>query len=440
MKQLQYRKKKFEKIYNFLIFIPILSYVLGFYFNENSAGMGSYAGDSDWIRKNIDIFLNNNLKDAILHPEFFGNRSPLIYIINKFINPFYNDFEKYRFIVFSMSILSPIIFYHFLKIKFYSIDKRILFLISSLIYLSPYYRTSGYWGLNENYGILATVLSLLFFEKFISSKNKSFYLLFLNIFFSSLAVYFDLKLLIIPLYCFISVILSNINIKLKTYTVLIYFVFSLPYFYLIYIWGGIVPIKTQKLNPNTITELSDIKNLYFIHIGYAATIISFYLLPVTLFTTNNLVGTKLKRKIINRSSLYILTIFIIYIVYNLIYFDFEKFTVTDYWVGLGVVHKLTLILTNNIIYQEIITYIFFFFSFILLYYYYLESKFDIIIISFFIFISLLLWPLMQEYFDPIITIIAFALFRSIKNLTKKNSLIIFSYLSIFLIVANLYYS
>ena len=94
MKQLQYRKKNFEKIYNFLIFIPILSYVLGFYFNENSAGMGSYAGDSDWIRKNIDIFINNNLKDAILHPEFFGNRSPLIYVINKFINPFYNDYEK----------------------------------------------------------------------------------------------------------------------------------------------------------------------------------------------------------------------------------------------------------------------------------------------------------------------------------------------------------
>ena len=144
--------------------------------------------------------------------------------------------------------------------------------------------------------------------------------------------------------------------------------------------------------------------------------------------------------ILDRKTFYFITIFLIYVVYNYIYFDFEKFTVTNYWVGLGVVHKLTLILTNNILYQEIITYVFFFFSFLLLYFYYLESKFDIIIISFFILISLLLWPLMQEYFDPIITIIAFALFKSLKNFNKQNSLIIFSYLSLFLIIANLHYN
>ena len=436
---MQYRKNIYDKIYNVLIFIPILSYALGFYFNENSAGMGAYAGDSDWIRKNIEIFKTNSLKDAILHPEFFGNRSPLIYIINKYLNPFYSDFEKYRYTVFIMSISTPIIFYQFLKIKFYSIDKRVLFLISSLIYLSPYYRTSGYWGLNENYGIFAAVLSLLFLEKFILSKNKKFYLLFLNIFFSSLSVYFDLKLLIIPLYCFLSVIFLNINIKLKVYTILIYFFFSLPYLYLIYIWSGIVPIKTQKLNPNTITELSDIKNLYFIHAGYAATIISFYLLPIIFFTSSE-ISSKLKKMILDRKTFYFVIIFLVYIVYNYIYFDFEKFTVTNYWVGLGIVHKLTLILTNNVLYQEIITYVFFFFSFLLLYFYYLESKFDIIIISFFLLISLLLWPLMQEYFDPIITIIAFALFKSLKNFNKQNSLIIFSYLSLFLIIANLHYN
>ena len=208
---------------------------------------------------------------------------------------------------------------------------------------------------------------------------------------------------------------------------------------MIYIWSGIVPIKTQKLNPNTITELSDIKNLYFIHIGYAATIISFYLLPMIFFTSSD-IGSKLKKMIMDRKTYYFIIIFLIYIVYNYIYFDFEKFTVTNYWVGLGVVHKLSLILTNNILYQEIITYVFFFFSLLLLYFYYLESKFDIIIISFFIFISLLLWPLMQEYFDPIITIIGFALFKSLKNFSKINSLIIFSYLSLFLIIANLHYS
>ena len=56
--------------------------------------MGDYAVDSDWIKKNIQIFLFNDLKDAIFHPELFGNRPPLIYIINKLFNPFFYDFEK----------------------------------------------------------------------------------------------------------------------------------------------------------------------------------------------------------------------------------------------------------------------------------------------------------------------------------------------------------
>ena len=34
-----------------LHFLPLISFILGFYFNENSAGAGGYDGDSSWIRK-----------------------------------------------------------------------------------------------------------------------------------------------------------------------------------------------------------------------------------------------------------------------------------------------------------------------------------------------------------------------------------------------------
>ena len=50
------KKKKNNFIFNIIIFIPLISYIFGFYFNENSAGAGVYDGDSSWIRKNIDIF------------------------------------------------------------------------------------------------------------------------------------------------------------------------------------------------------------------------------------------------------------------------------------------------------------------------------------------------------------------------------------------------
>ena len=59
--------------------------------------------------------------------------------------------------------------------------------------------------------------------------------------------------------------------------------FSLFNFFL---WNGIVPIKTQLANPNTITNLSRISDFYFINIGYAATMMSFYLLPLIFLKPN----------------------------------------------------------------------------------------------------------------------------------------------------------
>ena len=62
---------------------------MGFFFDENSAGAGGYNGDISWIQKNIDIFKNNSIFNAVKNPDFFGNRPPLIYIINRLINPFF---------------------------------------------------------------------------------------------------------------------------------------------------------------------------------------------------------------------------------------------------------------------------------------------------------------------------------------------------------------
>ena len=430
-------QKIYDKFFNLIIFVPILSYFSGFYLNENSVGMGDYAVDSDWIKKNIQIFLLNDLKDAIFHPELFGNRPPLIYIINKLFNPFFYDFEKYRLIVFLLSLSGPLIFYQTLRIRFHNVDKKILFLISSLIYLSPYYRTSGYWGLNENYGIFTMFVTFFFLEKF--NLENNFKNIFALIFFSSMTVYFDQKFLLVPIICFFYTMFSKISVRNKFIILSAYIVLSIPYLYLLYRWSGIVPPATQLANPKTITSISDLKLIYHIHAGYAATLISFYLLPVILFTSKNFLK-RIKEYLFLKKTYFYLILFILFNLYSLIYFDFEQFTVTDYWVGLGIVHKLSLIITGNLFLQEIITYIFFFFSFIVLLFYYYESKHDGVLIGYFIFISLLLWPLMQEYFDPTILVIAFSLFKSVKNFNKINSLIIFSYFSIFLIIANLYYS
>ena len=80
---------KYDFFYNLIIFIPFISFIFGFYYDEFSAGTGEGGGDSQWIRENIKIFIENDLLTAIFHPDLFGNRTPLIYVLNKYINPFF---------------------------------------------------------------------------------------------------------------------------------------------------------------------------------------------------------------------------------------------------------------------------------------------------------------------------------------------------------------
>ena len=146
-------------------------------------------------------------------------------------------------------------------------------------------------------------------------------------------------------------------------------------------------------------------------------------------------------KEILKSRFYQILIFIIisFILYNALFFDFVKYTHSEYLMGLGVIHKLSIILTKNFILQEIITYLFFLASFLLLVFFYKLNKFDAIILVYFLIISIFLWPLMQEYFDPIIIILCLAIFKSIKKFNKINSILHLFYFSLFLIIANIYY-
>ena len=195
----------------FIIFLSTLiyfSFFLGFYFGENSIGSGGYNGDLLWMWQNLEIYKNNNFYDAIHHPEFFGNRSPLnIYILHAYLNPFISDLDSYRVTVFILSLIAPIIFYICLIQKFTNTNKIVLFFISSFILLSPFYRTSAYWGLEVNYAITTMLLSVYFFKYFKKKKklNNSnlYFLITLLTFTSSLCIYFDQKFLIIPLLVFI---------------------------------------------------------------------------------------------------------------------------------------------------------------------------------------------------------------------------------------------
>ena len=187
------------------IFLILYTFIVGFITNENSAG----GGESDLITiwNNQKIFINNSLVDAIGNKEYFDSRSPVAYILHKYLNPFTDNIENYRKTIFLISSIFPVLFYFYLKKKF-NINKILLALLSSLVLLSPYFRTSSYWGLEENYGLILLLLSSYLilkyknFRKDFLTLNKNLFFIFLICFSSSLTFYFDQKLIIIPLICF----------------------------------------------------------------------------------------------------------------------------------------------------------------------------------------------------------------------------------------------
>jgi hypothetical protein len=440
------------KFFNSHIFFKILSIILiissiifffyGFLVGENSAGAGGPEGDFDNVWRTLQTFLNNDLMTSIKSSSaagymseqpYISSRPPLIYILNKYLNPFIESKINFIRSVFFFSLLTPILFYYSLKIKFPKINNIILMLLACTILLSPYFRTSSYWGLEENYGIVFIFVSYILLEIFFrENQNKNLYKI-IKLFFltlsSSLCVYFDQKLLIIPLFCFIKIILSNENKSLKILAFLIYLIFSIPYIYLIILWGNIIP-----------TTVSSIRNsgefFYFSHLGFTLTIIGFYFIPLFFFKENN-IKSIIKSYFKNKKNLLFFLFFIIYLIFSIFLDNYQS---SSYPVlGKGVIHKLSLLLFDNLLFQKIFMY----FNFIIFYFVvtlFLGKKItENLIIFYFLISSIFIFPILQEYYDPLILIIVFIFFNLKLKINYKNIFLLFFYLLFLLIIAKIYY-
>ena len=267
-----------KALLTFLLFFLVFFYIYGYIIGENSAGGGGYNGDFQTTFNNLQLFINNNFFESLKlttdNNLYYTNRPPLLYILHSFLNPFSNNKEFYRLSVFFISLLVPFFFYLSLRIKFKKEHNLILCSLSFLILLSPYFRTSSYWGLEENYAFITLLLSYIFLNKFFF-KNNFYYLIF-AIFFSSACIYFDQKFIIIPLICFFLLFISNITVKYKIFSAFLYFLFSIPFIYLISIWGNITPVGNMDIYKVG-------KRFYPHHICYMVNIIAFYMFPFLFF-------------------------------------------------------------------------------------------------------------------------------------------------------------
>ena len=228
--------------------------------------------------------------------------------------------------------------------------------------------------------------------------------------------------------CFLKIITSNKLLKFKLFSVFYYFLLSLPYIYLIILWEGLIPsalLEGRKLG----------NEIFLVHIGYSSTIIAFYLLPLLLFKDKNVVNV-VKNFFFNKKNYYLICLFIIYLAYLIGFFDFNEQSI----IGKGFIHKISQILFNENFSRMIFVYFSFFISWIIILIYIENELSDILTIVYLFILPVFLWPMFQEYFDPLILLMAFTFFRSKLIINYKNSTILYIYLSLLLIGTNIYYA
>lgn len=422
-------------LYSCFFFI-LLSYFIGFLFSENSAG-GAIA-DFENTKRNLATFYSNNFIDAIkatasLDDEVFqSTRAPGFYLFNKYINPFSHNIKLHQLFTSIVSLLIPFFLYLNLKIKFKDLNNHYLLLLSSIIILSPYFRSTAFWGNEENFGILIVALSSLFFQKYSHNSSKKMDWIYLTIlaFFSSLTVYCDQKLIIIPLITLISIFFSTKDYKNKIYLIFLYVIFAVPFIFLIKLWGNIVP--TGDAGRREINfSLYSLNYHYFL---YSLSIISFYLFPFFFSIAGKV--NKIMNIIKFKENYFLSLIFLICLTFFLFVFDLQSM----YYIGGGVFDKLSSILFENQFFQKVFLSIVFIVSWILILFFKGNDYFNLLILSFFPIFSLFISPaLFQEYFDPLIFFLILIYMKNEYSFNLKSALFIFIYFLIFLLVGLVFY-
>ena len=412
---------KIEKNYleKSLVTLIVTSFILGFFFKENSSGGGEI--DYQSIINNFLLFKEFSLNE--INWDLYQSTSlPIYYIITKYLIPM-NNWNLYLSIfTFIASFITIILFYKALslKLKNKSFDWG-LFLIAIIPMLSPFFRTSAYWSLEENFGYLFFLLSILFY--IISQDKKEFFGL--AIFFGCCAFYARQN------YAFISIILflcyfnfQNFFTKKNIIICILFFLFLTPSLYFFYNWGGFDPlggIRVKFQKENIVVVLSN----FFL-----------YLLPFLIFYDFDQI-----KKIIKIRINIIISIILLLMIFFIFFFIGEISKETLYYqnkLGGGMVYKIifhnNLFITNFYI-QKLLLILTAFIGLLFILLFSLNN------LNFFIFslITLIIFSnvstVYQEYFDPLIffSVLLFTDIIKSKNFNKYRAILIFYFFSILLI-------
>ena len=388
-----------------IFFILSISLFIGLYLNEDSSGGGATSDfNTTWQ------YVLNLKEDLFFHYTHWKNiHLPLHYIIISTINSFLAEQYHVRFFYCIISILVPFLFYLNLKIKFPEINKNLLLVFASTLFILPTFRYTAIWTNVQITANIFFLLSIYFYLKWDEKKINTFDKnLIFQILFMTLATYTRQDYVIFYLY-FMITYLKKIKFKMFLLLSALVLFLSLP---------GLIFVYEQNAVLSGIKFTPKFQNSLLVN----SSIMSFYLIPIFLcFFLNDLL--KLKQNIKFMA--------IAFILFSILIFIFSNSFNYNYKLGGGFILKLSMILFDN--------FILFFISsalgFVALAYLAKNNINNFIIIFLLLFGYSASW-IFQKYFEPMFIFIFFLLIQSqiSFNFLKsyKNILLIYAYFAIYL--------
>ena len=408
-----------------IISFTVIIYFIGFYLREISNG----AGHTD-LQYHIWPLINdfkNSYFDTLKNYLFYKEATfPFFHTIQTLINPFTFDYIFYCLSNTIINLFILLIFFYFLKKKnIFNQDNQIIFYLLPFIFLlSPWFRSSSFWGMTENLSIFFLIPACFYFSMLIEKKDniKSNFLLTL---FISLTLYSRQQFIFIAL-AHILILILNKDFKKIFYTCITYLILSIPGLYVYNLWG----VFQNLNNATSASDYISLKNI-FLNIPKISTLILFYLIPIIFINFEKFYNLIKSKKF--------LIVFIIFLILEYLLFKNVNYPKQ----GGGYLIKFNKIFFNNNIYFIIILSSFFF---ALLYSTkkYINSSYLILLLFIFLIIGLPKY-IYQEWFDPTYLIFYYMLLPNSQiiniNLTKTLSIYLLYLweLTIFLIAISYYH-
>tara|TARA_B100001063_G_C16776424_1_gene565819 strand:- start:3292 stop:4551 length:1260 start_codon:yes stop_codon:yes gene_type:complete len=403
-----------------IIYISLIfSLLVGYYFKEDPAGGGRIDFEVLFplaqkliidFKSGLTFYLSNSF--SLIHsPVFTLIVSSLLKFLDSLLvlNIFY--------ILFSSSL--PYFFFLILKNKF-NLDNNYIFYISVIIFISPYFRSSGIWLLGDNLALIFFSLSVLFYINTFKDKDKiiNYFLCLLFLILCSYVRYYY------SLYAIFFLINFYQSMKKIDFIFLLFsaFLLSLPaLFYLFYV----------IVNYNFLGSLNNFGSInIYGNILIIFSIIIFYLVPVIISEIFKIISYIKKNKLY--FSIIFLFILSAYLIDKNSYMDLIFFSPR----GGGLFVKFFNLFNLDLkLFMSLIAFL----SFIVLDYLFQGNKlknYSLLVILIF---SLPLVTLYQKYLDPLIYFIIFGLVKSdilyqiLKNQKMKLSFFYIYFFSFYLL-------